>query len=771
MEEWMKKNISKIIAIFILLQPILDVLTGVCVNTLHWNITIGIIVRILFLIFICFVVLFIFKKKQLLIPYFLIGLYFILYIVGVVVYKDSSIITDIQNLVRAFYFPILFISLFSIRDHIRISNMTFLAMVLLYILFIFIPTIIGVGYKSYQITKAGTLGFFNSANEISGIISILTPILFVIFYESKKWIPITMISFVYLVVILMVGTKTPLLTLLITIGISALYLWHYLLKKQQYKQIGLSIGVILIACIALLIVIPKTNFYKNIKVHLNYLGLEHVTEVFTDKELIDHFIFSSRLKFMRNKAYIYKKSSTYEKIFGIGYINNNKNTKQIEMDYFDIFYSHGIIGFIIYFSIVLYAVYCILINRKQNGYENGMRYLSFFLIAFLAFMTGHIITAPSVSIIAVLMILSLEERKKKDILFAGFSMDLGGIEKALLNLVNRIDKKKYNITIVLEEKRGIFLEQINQKVKIEECKVSNHKNTIIRKTMNVLRKLWFKILNDHNYDFSCCYTTYSYSSSKLALLASNNTALYVHNDYRVIYPKDEDFYYFFDSRNIRDYKSIIFVSNENREGFIEKYEELKDHCFVFNNFVNTDEIRKQSEEKIELKKEKDQTYLLFVGRLDDAAKKVSRQINLVKEIPNLNLWIVGDGPDREQYEKEVSKNHLEKRITFFGRKSNPFPYMKEADFIILTSDYEGFPVTYLEAITLNKNIITTFPTSDEALDINKSGYVISKDEKEMVKQVKEILKQKKKKNQMDLDEIQKNRLLELYKVFDKKENN
>ena len=110
-----------------------------------------------------------------------------------VVYKDSSLLTEIQNLVRTFYFPILFISLFSIRDNIRISNMTFLTMVLLYILFIFIPTIIGIGYKTYQITKVGTLGFFNSANEISGIISILTPLLFVIFYKSKKVIPIVMI--------------------------------------------------------------------------------------------------------------------------------------------------------------------------------------------------------------------------------------------------------------------------------------------------------------------------------------------------------------------------------------------------------------------------------------------------------------------------------------------------------------------------------------------------------------------------------------------------
>ena len=765
MEKWMKNNINKILAIFLLLQPILDLLTGVCINTLHINITIGIIVRVLFLLFICFIVIFIFKKKHLLIPYLLLGFYFILYTIGMFVYKDSGIMTDVQNLIRAFYFPILFISLYSIKDNIRISNMTFFTMILLYILFIFVPTIIGIGYKTYQITKVGTLGFFNSANEISGIISILTPLLFVICYKSKRIIPVIMFIITYMIVILMVGTKTPLLTLIITIGVSILYLWNYFRKEKKYALIGASVGVILIGCAALLLIIPRTNFYKNIKTHLNYLGLEHVTEVFKDEKLVDHFIFSSRLKFMKNKAYLYKESSTYEKLFGIGYVNFDKETKQIEMDYFDIYYSHGIIGFIIYFTMVLFPLFGILENRKRKGYENGMRLLSFFLIVFLAFMTGHIITAPAVSYVVILLLINMENRNKKDLLFASYNMDLGGIEKALLNLVNRIDKEKYNVTIILEEKKGIFLDLIDKDVRVEVCKVSNYKDAIIRKAINVSRKLWFKILNDHNYDFSCCYTTYSYSSSKLTLMASSNTALYVHNDYAIVYPDDNDFYHFFDSRNIREYNNIIFVSNENMNGFIKKYKDLKDKCVVFNNFVNTEEIRAQSKEKIDAKKDKNKTLLIFVGRLDDAAKKVSRQINLVKEIKDLELWIIGDGPDRERYEKEVKDNHLEKKVTFFGRKQNPFPYMNEADYVILTSDYEGFPVTYLEAITLDKNVITTFPTSDDAIDMNKYAYVISKNEEEMVKQVKDILKKKEKKQNINLDELQDKRLEKLYKVF------
>ena len=175
MNAFIKKNINIIIAIFILLGPILDLITGVCLHTFKINLTLGIIVRVLFLVFICIITLFTFKKKNILIPYLIIGLYFILYTLGMIFFKDTSLFTEVQNLVKVFYFPILLISFYEIKDEIKISNLTLFTTLFLYLLLIFIPTVLGIGYESYEIAKTGTLGFFNSANEISGIISLLTP--------------------------------------------------------------------------------------------------------------------------------------------------------------------------------------------------------------------------------------------------------------------------------------------------------------------------------------------------------------------------------------------------------------------------------------------------------------------------------------------------------------------------------------------------------------------------------------------------------------------
>ena len=113
--------------------------------------------------------------------------------------------------------------------------------------------------------------------------------------------------------------------------------------------------------------------------------------------------------------------------------------------------------------------------------------------------------------------------------------------------------------------------------------------------------------------------------------------------------------------------------------------------------------------------------------------------NLKKDF-SVELWIVGDGPDKKIYQDYIIKNKLEENVKLLGMQKNPFPYMKEADYILLTSEYEGFPVTYMEAAVLNKKIVTTIDVSDQFIKIPKKlGFIISKDTKKMQKQIKDII--------------------------------
>lgn len=99
-------------------------------------------------------------------------------------------------------------------------------------------------------------------------------------------------------------------------------------------------------------------------------------------------------------------------------------------------------------------------------------------------------------------------------------------------------------------------------------------------------------------------------------------------------------------------------------------------------------------------KSKEKTVLL-VGRMVEGQKRITRAIeiwNHIEKDPDLtdwNLQIVGDGPDLALYKKITQSLRLE-RISFEGYQ-NPFPYYKRATIFMMTSAFEGFGMTLIEA--------------------------------------------------------------------------
>lgn len=418
MSDFVKKNIRCIVSAFLLMGPILDFLTGLSLHYFPSFLTIGVLVRFSFLVFLFYVVLFIFQKNKLLVPYLLIGFYFLFYVAGIFFFKNGvGFLFEVQNLLKVFYFPLTLLSLYAIREEIVVSKMVLYSTLLLYLFLIFLPFIFHVGFQTYAITKTGNLGFFHSANEIGGIISLLTPLLFCMIFSFKNKFLRVFVLLLYFIVILMMGTKTPLLSFAFTLGASLAYFGIRLWKKKKYKQIAFIFLLFLFGFFSLLLILPKTNFYKNIEVHLDFLGIESVSDLFSKKENIDHFIFSQRLSFLEAKSFLYHEAPFYQKLFGIGYQQNHEQLKQIEMDYFDIYYNHGLVGFLLFFAIFLVVLYKVFRYRQKKSYEQFMLETSFTLILILSFFTGHILTAPSVSLLCVILILSLSNyRRKKGIL-------------------------------------------------------------------------------------------------------------------------------------------------------------------------------------------------------------------------------------------------------------------------------------------------------------------------------------------------------------------
>lgn len=320
--------------------------------------------------------------------------------------------------------------------------------------------------------------------------------------------------------------------------------------------------------------------------------------------------------------------------------------------------------------------------------------------------------------------------KNKKILFSAYSLDVGGIETALVSLVNYLIKY-YDITLVLEKKQGVFLNSIDRKVKIIEYTPSYFKNKFISKFINLFKRLKFNIRYKNKFDFACSYATYCKMASMVARTASKNTALWVHNNYYYFFDRNDYKYKnFFDSIKSHKFRNILFVSDEARMQYAEKYGVENEKLITCNNLVDYKKILSLSEEKISIKENKDIVTFINISRHDEHQKKLTRLIESAKLLDKDNIdfriIFVGDGKETDFYKKMVNDYKLNVKVIFVGKTTNPYPYLKISDCVVLTSDYEGYPVTYLEAKVMNKPIITT-DVSDSISEINgKYGFVTDK---------------------------------------------
>lgn len=332
----------------------------------------------------------------------------------------------------------------------------------------------------------------------------------------------------------------------------------------------------------------------------------------------------------------------------------------------------------------------------------------------------------------------------KKLFFTAYNLNIGGIEKALIALLKSIDYSKYEVTLLLEKKEGILIDSIPNKIKIIEYKVNNNKNIIIRKIVNRLNVIFFILKNYMKYDSAICYAPYSIPGSIIARYMSKNNSIWIHSDYYYLYDKNiNKIKTFFDERKISKFNHIIFVADEAKNNFNNIYSNLKYKTVVCNNLIDIDFINESS---LEIVNEIKPSRKLFINisRHEEHAKKITRLIEAAKMLKEANydfeVWLIGSGESTNLYEEKISEYDLSDNIKLLGMKKNPYPYYKLADAFILTSDYEGFPVVYLESIMFNVPIITTIDVTGSNLTINNNyGLIADKSAIDVFNKMKEFI--------------------------------
>lgn len=335
----------------------------------------------------------------------------------------------------------------------------------------------------------------------------------------------------------------------------------------------------------------------------------------------------------------------------------------------------------------------------------------------------------------------------KKILFFIDTLGYGGAEKVLVNLVNRLDKNKYDITLMT-----IFDDDINRKYLNDDIKYKYIFKYVFRGNVMFFKLFTPQWLYKHfvrdRYDIVVSYlegnTTRILSGCPFA---DTKKLAWVHIE------MDEKirFYPYRSKKECKDcydkFDRIVCVSQTVKASFVSQVGELKGLCVKYNT-VDSDFIKKCSEEKLEdISFDPECINIISVGRLIEQ-KSYKRLLSVFKNLIHkgyeIKLYIVGEGSQRNMLEKYIASNDLSDKAFLIGFKDNPWKYVKRSDLFVCSSWREGFSTAVTEALILGIPVVTTRCSGmDEMLgENNEYGIITDNDEGALQEGIEYVLSDK-----------------------------
>lgn len=341
------------------------------------------------------------------------------------------------------------------------------------------------------------------------------------------------------------------------------------------------------------------------------------------------------------------------------------------------------------------------------------------------------------------------------ILFVCNNLEVGGVQKALINLLKNLPKR-YEIELLVFNLEGEFIDDIPSHIKLiesnsflrllgikqESLKKSNPFFYLIRGILVLIskvlgnkfpRKLVFTTYkNKTEYDLAISFTqdishksfAVGCNSFVLNKIKSKKKGTFIHSDFTKYMGDISQL-----NREYEKFDHIFCVSRGCQEAFLSVTEDLQQKTNVLYNCVDEDEILKLAN-KNSYKYNNEFFNIVTVARLTEE-KGILRGIEALNKIFNMthldkkvNWHIIGDGNQLEDIKEKISLYNLNDYIYLHGSTNNPYKFMKNADLFLLTSFHEAAPLVFDEAITLKLPILTTdIISAKEMVEFRQAGYV------------------------------------------------
>ena len=341
----------------------------------------------------------------------------------------------------------------------------------------------------------------------------------------------------------------------------------------------------------------------------------------------------------------------------------------------------------------------------------------------------------------------------------------GGAEKVLVTFLKNLPKDKYEIDLLLNLYSGKYLPEVPSWINVlylnkGEMITTNRLQDIPVKAFRVIYQKMLKMFPSLLYQFILKGKKYDIEFAAIhgfrdevlnSPLKSSKKLIWIHNDL-----KKTELYHYTDAeiQKFFGFDKIMVISEKIQQDFkiLAKNEEEKNKIVRIYNPLDTKEIILKSQETREKNKENHHSQLstlnsqptfvsvgtVFPQKGFDRLLRVHKR--LLEEDFKHKIQIVGDGYDFENIKKLQEELGVKETSMLFGFTDNPYPIIKNADFYILSSRYEGFPTVVFEAITLKKNIIATDVSGvQEMLDNGKLGLIVDNSEDGIYEGMKKAL--------------------------------
>ena len=325
----------------------------------------------------------------------------------------------------------------------------------------------------------------------------------------------------------------------------------------------------------------------------------------------------------------------------------------------------------------------------------------------------------------------MDQIRKKRICFLIDKFIFGGVEKVVIDTIKQL-RNDYNITLY------IATQDIDQNLKAE---VENYADVVIghmhinEKTFALLSiPLTAKFILEKNIKdkYDCVIVCKPALSNIVFTHMSKKYIYWNHGDKDVMYATDN----LSIPRRINKirlsyiYKKYDLVLSVVPEiaNLISKAFNLS-HSEALTNPCDLNLVTKKSKEPVSDFSKTDKLTICCVGRLS-VEKRFDRVIRAVSKLDQskYQVLILGDGPERHQLENLIKLNNLENNVYLLGNKTNPYPYIKQSDLLVSSSERESYGLTILEAMILKTPVIATNTTGARfLLKEGKLGYIVQND--------------------------------------------